>query len=262
MPPLHGTLAQTGFFIYAACDSKYFDEFGRSFINSVLKNTTKGIHVHIFNPSREQLDFCNKDARISVSYEYVVESQFVDAAARWHIEPDTEPEHTQYTRTLTAMKKGHDISLLERIQKTYYACARFIRLKDLTTAGNKFLAVDIDAIIRAEIPMLSDTSDCYMYKITGKKARVLAGGLYSTGNVDSNNFINEYAGVLLQYINNDYIYWSLDQDVLDNIVPKYNIGDLPYSLIDWEMLPNSIVWTAKGKRKDLDVFQTELKKYK
>ena len=40
MPPLQGILNQPNFFIYAACDPGYFDEFGPALINSVLKNTT------------------------------------------------------------------------------------------------------------------------------------------------------------------------------------------------------------------------------
>jgi hypothetical protein len=51
------------------------------------------------------------------------------------------------------MGKGRDANVLERMQKTYYACARFIRLAQLfhsTTA----LCVDVDAVVRKSIPNL------------------------------------------------------------------------------------------------------------
>jgi gamma-glutamyl:cysteine ligase YbdK (ATP-grasp superfamily) len=51
IPPLHGTCTQQKFFIYAACDQKYFDEFGREFVRSVQQNTGLGVHIHVFNPS-------------------------------------------------------------------------------------------------------------------------------------------------------------------------------------------------------------------
>ena len=261
LPPLHGSLNQKNFFIYTACDSVYFDEFGRSFVNSVLRNTSAGVHIHIYNPSQLQLDFCLSNSRISHSYEIVTDDLFSKASNRWNLEPTTEEENLRKIRTLTAMAKGGDKTISERVLKTYYACARFARLKDLTSVGDKFLALDVDAIVRSNIPVLSTEHDCYMYKITGRKARILAGGLYSNGTVESKRFIDAYATLLLSYINDDYLYWSLDQDVLDHIVPNYNIGDLPYTLIDWEMKPSSVVWTAKGLRKDLEIFISEKKKY-
>jgi hypothetical protein len=54
----------------------------------------------------------------------------------------------------------------------------------------------------------------------------------------------------------------LDQVVLDQLVPKFNKGLLPMSYIDWAMRADSAIWSAKGKRKELAVFQQEQAKYK
>lgn len=258
---MQGKLNQNGFFIYSACDSEYFEEFGRPFINSVLKNTTAGLHLHIFNPTSDQLEFCKKDLRISVSHEYIDINDLSKASLKWQSDSLSDLDAQRLTRILTAMSKSNDKSVLERVLKTYYACARFVRLKELTKPTDSFLALDIDAIVRSEIPTLSSIHDSYMFKITGRKARILAGGLYSVGTVNGHKFINEYAETLLDSITKDYIYWGIDQDVLDSIVPNYNVGDLPYTLIDWEMRSDSVVWTAKGKRKDLNIFRTEKEKY-
>jgi hypothetical protein len=63
------------------------------------------------------------------------------------------------------------------------------------------------------------------------------------------------------YFERDYVYWGLDQDILDQIVPQYNHGQLPMSMIDWNMAPDSVVWTAKGTRKEDVKFLDEKKKY-
>ena len=80
-------------------------------------------------------------------------------------------------------------------------------------------------------------------------------------NVTGGNFLTEYSNTLIDYIRSDHLYWSLDQDVLESIVPKYRWEQLPMSLIDWNMSDSSCIWTAKGTRKDLDAFVKEKKKY-
>jgi hypothetical protein len=262
LPNVIGNINQSNFFIFTACDGKYFEDFGRILINSVLKNTNLGVHVHIFNPSNENVDFCKSVDRLSLSYEHIDRSMFVEAAKKWQKIPTTEPDATRHKRILTAMSKSQDVDFVDRMQKTYYACARFIRLENLTTRGQSFFAMDVDAVVRKNISPLPQGKDCYLHKITGKKARVLAGGLYTDGNVQGRQFLKEYSTELTKNINNDYLYWSMDQDVLDVVVPKYNTGDLPISLIDWEMRPDSLVWTAKGLRKDLPLFISEQQKYK
>jgi hypothetical protein len=260
IPSLHGTCTQKNFFVYAACDQKYFDEFGREFVRSVQQNTGLGVHMHVFNPSEPQIEFCNAASNVSMTYEHVPLDLFQSAADKWHCTPTAEPLTSQYNRTLTAIAKGRDASVLERMQKTYYACARFIRLAQLfgsTTA----LCVDVDAVVRKSIPDLDTAHDFYIHRITGKKARFLAGGLYLNPTVATGQFLREYADQLESYITRDYLYWGLDQDLLDPVVPKYNCGQLPISYIDWNMQDSSCIWTAKGTRKELAAFVNEKQKY-
>lgn len=237
----------------------YFSEFGPSFIHSIQRNTTAGIHIHLFNPTPVQLEFCQKQ-NVSVTWEVVDLDLFVPAANRWKNIPLLDPEKNHYDRTQNAMIKGNDSSILERMQKTYYACARFIRLEELFNSV-PILAIDIDAVVRQSIPELSNAHDFYVHHITGKKARYLAGGFWLNNNKNSKAFLQEYANQLITSFNQDYIYWGLDQDVLDPIVPKFNYGQLPMSYIDWNMRNESVVWTAKGTRKELEVFTNEQKKY-
>lgn len=257
IPELLGNLSCQNYFLYTACDEKYFDEFAKILINSIKQNSPNEIHIHIFNPRADQLEFC-KENSVSHTYEYVPIELFKEASDKWNSVPNDPVEKHNYDRIVTAMKKGNDKSISERIQKTYFACARFIRLDQLLNDSTTF-SIDVDAVVRSNIPKLPNDKDFYIHHITGKKARFLAGGIYI--NPQGRYFLKEYAEQLKIKIENNSINWGLDQDLLDSIVPKYNFGNLPIQYIDWNMMPNSYIWTAKGTRKEAPVFVTEQKKY-
>lgn len=259
LPTLQGTCNHQNFFIYAACDRQYFDLFGVAFINSIRCNSDTNIHIHLFNPSVEQIDYCQQ-ARVSTTWEAVPDHLFDPATQRWINMSTGESSKLHYDRTVNAMTKGRDTTLQERIKKTYYACARFVRLAELFH-NSPVLALDIDAVVRKTLPSLSINHDFYLHHITGRKARYLAGGIWINPTDLSKRFLKEYADQLTTYLNNDYIYWGLDQDLLDPIVPRYNHGQLPMSYIDWNMHVDSYIWTAKGTRKDLVTFVNEQQKY-
>jgi hypothetical protein len=259
LPSLQGTCDHSDFFIYAACDATYFDQFAPAFINSIRYNTAVNIHIHLFNPRTDQIDYCQQ-SRVSTTWEHVSDSLFDFATQRWHNIPADGSAKLHYERTVSAMTKGGDANLAERIKKTYYACARFVRLVELFQSC-PVLALDIDAVIRKPLPMLPTNYNFYLHHITGRKARYLAGGIWINPTDLSRNFLKEYRDQLVTYLNNNYIYWGLDQDLLDPIVPRYNHGQLPISYIDWNMSPDSYIWTAKGTRKDLVAFVSEQQKY-
>jgi hypothetical protein len=260
LPTMYGGRAPCDFFIYSACDRDYFDQFARELINSIRINSPDHLHLHIFNPRQDQLEYCAAQPRVSVSYEYVAADLFNAAAAQWD-RPVTDPvSQSQLQRTHSAMKKGHDINLHHRMQKTYYACARFVRLAELAGTAS-FMSMDVDALVRSAIPRLSCDHDFYLHKITGTKARILAGGMYVNAQGRSSEFLNHYAQQLQQNLAADKIYWGLDQDILDQIVPGYVSSNLPISMIDWDMRADSVIWTAKGTRKDLPQFMAEKKRY-
>jgi hypothetical protein len=261
LPTVYGSLRQSNYYIYTACDTKYFDSFGAVLINSVHTNTDLGIHVHLFNPTEKQLDCCNKP-RVSVTYEYVDPSEFAAAAKKWNSTALGDLEKIQLDRTLNAMRKGQDQDILERMQKTYYACARFVRLCNMFDQSASVLAIDVDAVVRDQPLQLDKQKDFYIHQITGKKARILAGGVFLNPSDGSQQFLTDYAENIKTYLNKDYIYWGLDQDILDQVVPKYNYGQLPIEYIDWNMQPSSYIWTAKGKRKELLSFVNESARYK
>jgi hypothetical protein len=219
------------------------------------------VHVHLFNPTEDQLEFCAQK-NVSTTHETVDLEMFSTAAARWQSTTFNNLEKTQLDRTVNAMHKGRDRTILERMQKTYYACARFVRLAELFDQTAPVLSIDVDAVVRSTPVLLSNNCDFYIHKITGRKARTLAGGVMLNPTAGSTAFLTEYANRLSDYLKNDYLYWGLDQDLLDQIVPKYNHSHLPTEYIDWNMNTNSYIWTAKGTRKELLSFVNESAQYR
>lgn len=251
LPKVHGQNSQQEFYIYAACDSAYFDQFAPALINSVLANTNQGLHLHLFNPRDDQINCC-RQARVSATWEFVDHNKFRQARERWNTITED-----QKRRTETAMTKSNDVDVQDRLIRTYFACARFIRLYE--QFHSPVLAIDIDAVVRKPIPKLPTNVDFHLHRIFGKKARCLAGGLYL--NQRAGNFLTAYATALKDQIEQDYLYWGVDQDILDRIVPHYEHGQLPAELIDWEMRDTGIIWTAKGTRKDTEQFIAEQTRY-
>lgn len=252
IPQSQGQVIPNKFVVYTACDTDYFDQFAKIFCISVLTAAESPVHLHIYNPRGDQLDWCRAN-NVGVTWEYVEPTLFEKATANLLAQGGEGLRRSQ-----VAMTKGNDTDVNHRIIKTYYACARFIRLAAVHQQCPTVFACDVDAVVRKPIPTLSD-KDFYIHQIFGPKARFLAGGLYL--NHGASNFINLYSDVLEEKIKSDALYWSVDQDVLDPLVPQFNYGQLPNSLIDWNMRPDSVVWTAKGARKNNGSFVTEQQKY-
>lgn len=259
---LQGQLNQSGFFIYAAADSKYFDAYGRALINSILRNTDHGIHLHIYNPSGDQLDFCQQP-RVSVSWETISDSEFDAPFSQWSREdlPDLQLGRKKKMLGLKQYEeRGTDPEQLRRwLWKTYYACMRFVRMAELINEPCRFLEIDVDGLVRKPFDYNLQGHDFYLYEKA--KGGHLAGSILFTESQRSLDFIKELGQVIRQQIVQDNIYWFLDQHSLDAIIPKYNRGLLPIDYIDWHMNPDSAIWSAKGKRKELEVFQKEIQRY-
>lgn len=239
--------------VYFAASDDYFEQFGKPLIRSVLANTSAEIQTHIYNPTQQHLEWCEQQ-RVGYTHEYITIDQFRTAADQWR-RPNCDPAKLHSIQE--SMRKGAQKQIEQRMMSTYCACQRFVKLAEVFDQPT--LAIDVDAIVRGEIPVLSKEHDLYIHHITGRRARFLAGGLYL--HTAAKPFLQEYADILKQYIQRDDLWWGLDQDVLANIVPKYQWAQLPSSLIDWNMQPNSVVWTAKGARKDFPSFISEQSKY-
>ena len=131
LPQLQGSLPASGFYLYAACDEYYFDQYAESFVTSARMNSGHPVHLHVFNPRPDQVNRFQSLDGVSMSFEHVNENLFDAAAQRWQSQDLDDVQQTQLARTRQAMAKGHDRDIRQRMLRTYYACARFWRLQEL-----------------------------------------------------------------------------------------------------------------------------------
>jgi hypothetical protein len=259
LPPLLGNLDQNKFFIYAAADAVYFDLHAKPLINSIIKNTPNyGVHIHIYNPRPDQIEFCRSRPSVTCTYETTDELGFQQAANYW-LTRSTFSNERQQQMHKKGQRLGQD-ELLKLIRQTYYACGRFVRLAELLRPGQRCLSIDVDGLVRRPFIDQLGTEDFYLYE-KPKDGTHLAGAILFNGTAGAHNFLQEYACQLQISMTQDDLYWFLDQVLLDQLVPQYHKGLLPMSYIDWAMRDESAIWSAKGKRKELEIFKNEQQKY-
>ena len=260
LPPVQGSLSQEKFFIYAAADAVYFDLHARPLIKSVLANTPEyGVHIHIYDPRPDQIDFCNSYPGVSCTYEYLNDQEFDLVCTQWQTR--TEYDNDRQRQMAKKGRVNGPVELKRLIKQTYYACTRFIRLAELLPKGGRCLSIDVDGLVRGAFEhVLGGKPDFFLYE-KPKDSTHLAGAILFNGKHGSHAFLQEYAAAIKHAIEQKDIYWFLDQLVLDQLVPKYRKGLLPMSYIDWAMRAESPIWSAKGPRKELAVFKQEQQKY-
>ena len=267
IPPLQGKLEQDSFFIYAAADRGYFEQFGRALINSIVRNAQDtGIHLHLYNPTSEQVEFCQRSPRVSVTWETFTTADLRTAIDYWSRTDLSEPDASRRTKMLCMKQFADSDDVARWIHKTYYACMRFVRLAELIDQPQRFLAIDVDGLVRKNFAQKfadDQNYDFYLYQKMkkGQPSGHLAGSILYTEKPAALDLIKLMGNKIRNEITKDNIYWFLDQHVLDEVAAKYRRGLLPIDYIDWHMKPDSAIWTAKGKRKELEVFKNELRKY-
>jgi hypothetical protein len=259
LPPLLGNLDQSKFFIYAAADTVYFDLHARPLINSIITNTPDyGVHIHIYDPRPDQIEFCRNLSTVTCTYETLDDLGFQQAADYW-VARSTFSNDRQRQMHKKGQRSGRD-ELLKLIRQTYYACGRFTRLAELIRPGQRCLSIDVDGLVRRPFTDQIGGEDFYLYE-KPKDGTHLAGAILFNGTAGSHEFLQEYAQRLRVSMDQDDLYWFLDQFILDQLVPNYRKGLLPMSYIDWAMRDESAIWSAKGKRKELEIFKKEQQKY-
>lgn len=260
LPPMQGKLDQSGFFIYAAADSVYFDVHARPLINSVQINTKNlGVHVHVYDPRPDQLAYCHQRPGVSVTWETTDPGEFEHATDSW-----IKRSNFDNDRQRQMWKKGQTggrSELLKLTRQTYFACMRFARLAEILSAGQRCLELDVDGLVRRSFDHELGDADFYLYE-KPKDGTHLAGAILFNGQPGTHEFLQAYGQAMRENIQRNDIYWFLDQVVLDQLIPGYRKGLLPMSYIDWAMRADSAIWSAKGKRKELAVFKHEQDRYR
>lgn len=180
--------------LFASCDAKYFERFGAAFARSIWRNAGLRcwIHIHVVNPT--------------ASCEALMRS-LADEPGAGVIFYSTEQ--------IDAAPFGDEA-------RTYYACARFLRLPDMITRYRRpLLVLDIDTIVLrdlSEFLMPLDGHDLALLGGEDKRFEIWntywAGVLYVAPTDPAGRFADLVRRYILHFLEPGKARWFLDQIAL------------------------------------------------
>ena len=202
--------------IFAACDSKFFEDHAPSLIYSA-NDIGKDIHIHVCNPTRSVLDIQDKlrkttDVNVTFSYNEKI-----------------------------IIEDGH-----RKTAHTYYASLRFLYVHHIIKAAKKVLVTDVDCLFKRNFSWPEEPYGCFPRTGRPVHESVAAGVVYFTE--ESLNTIS----LLQETIKKSKQEWFADQAALAwyfNEVVVEPIKHFDETFMDWRFGKNTIMWTGKGDRK-------------
>jgi hypothetical protein len=262
IPALQGSPPKENRIVYTSADDVYFNLYAKPLINSVKQHLEFPIFVHLYNPSDDTREWCEKNS-VNYSYELFDESILIETYNRWKVDQLSEDDQRKKSHMV---KDPTDLDRLKNeIKRTYFACTRFIRLAELLSKPTYVIMLDTDSIVRKNFVLPNDAVDIHIFEKKHKKhvpyTQHLASTIFYTGTDNSFKLINDHAELIRQEYERDALYWFLDQDTLDVAIQSCRKRPLDKSLVDFEMNQNSPIWCAKGPRKFQPVYLNEIKKY-
>lgn len=214
--------------LFASCDVIYFKRFGKSFVKSAIAHNNH-VHVHIINPEigLERIDH----PLVTYSFE----------------------------------EGGPD-------SREYYASNRFFIAPEILLSNQqhdmKLLILDIDCVIREKIQLPDSAVALYFRKPFGSNDWERRGTRVAAGAVMYDNTAWLFAQRVADRIRELPHYWFVDQvalaETFDEFSMSINVHDFATDTIpvmDWEFSEESPIWTAKGDRKNNEIFLREQAKY-
>lgn len=262
MPHLYGNFPQNEVVFFCAADEHYFNIHARPLISSIRQNFSHPIHFHLYNPSDNTKNFCEKH-QISYSFEYFDE-KLVDTAFRVYQVPSADWEMLRRRGKMLGV--GDPIEKLRNeLVRTYYACARFVRLYELLSKPTYIVMLDTDSLVRMSFALFEKDYDIHIFEKNHKKhvpyKQHLASTIFYTGTQGSFDLIRDHSNLIKEEFDLDSFYWFLDQETLDIAIQKYRKKPLNLMYVDFNMGSSSYIWCAKGKRKNTETWLTEISKY-
>lgn len=262
MPKVFGKIPLNDVVFFVAADEQYFNTHAIPLINSIKVHFHHPIHFHLYNPSDYTKKYCESRG-ISISYEYF-DHNLVNPAFQTYQNLILNEEMQR--RKSKMLKLGDPLNKLHKeLIRTYFACARFVRLYELLTVPTYVIMLDTDSLIRKSFSLLDNTFDIHIWEKQDKKhvsyTQHLASTIFYTGSLSSYKLIKEHAELIKEEIEKDTYYWFLDQETLDIVIQKYKKNPLEKEYVDFDMKEHSFIWCAKGKRKNRIHWINEVKKF-
>lgn len=222
LPPIHGQTNISGNIFYFGADNEYLELYGKALCLSLKKFAPWAqVHVHLFNPVVKQLNWL-KNHDITCSYEHVEES-------------------------------------IDEI-KTYYACVRFIRIPEIFCKISRIISLDADGVAVRPITKEKFMIDTNVSKVLWREKHQQS--LASSVLYGPDKFRFRYANLLKNHFLEDNYKWFLDQNIMDSMIAAGQV-DI-FTEKDWgnsKIGKQTLIWSAKGNKKDNDKFQELVQQY-
>ena len=250
LPAIEGQIparADTPLLFFAAADSRYFDKYGRSFIGSLLAHQSAlGVHMHLFNPEPEQLDYLQRlaggDTGLRLSYTW----EQVDL------------------RPLPKPRQGR-----------YYYSMRFVRMAQVMyQSGADCLCLDIDTLlVRPVTELVTVLKECDIafyprFRRFGIDTKLLAGTLFVRQAPLPLQLLTNIADKISRFISGGQVLNKLDQIVIYDEFKRFikhkpglRFKPLDETVIDTRFTATGIVWYPKGQSKNDALYDEKRRQY-
>jgi hypothetical protein len=214
--------------VLACCDALYYRRFAPTLIETAKRNSpNQHVHVHVYEPDAawqaEARDTAAAHANLTLSWEDQRRNPFRDAGRNY----------------------------------IYYAAARFaVASRIVELSRSPVLVVDTDGLVVRPLdePFASfEGSDIGLIRRRTWKPwqKNLAAALMIQPTQDGLDFISRVADVLHMVLARKPEF-HVDQMVIhgvDRVSSGLRVFPLTKAFADWEYLPDSYIWSAKGDRK-------------
>lgn len=233
--PLH--LENDAVLLFSTCDSEYF-KYAKALVRSVdLFSPGFSFLLHLVNPSNE---ICNAAVELAASL--------------------------KNTRLAVSTESIDLTDWSQDQRRTYYACSRFSRLSRLlnecgTTA---ILCLDADSLIvnpidhdftdKINADVVVDLRDAE--NPNQEHLAIAAGAIWLRPSYHVQKFALDLAEEIDRLVQSRKLNWFADQVIfyrqMQTHVRSVRFFNLKRKYLDWNFGENSIVWSAKGQRKESD----------
>ncbi|BEV01869.1 tetratricopeptide repeat protein [Novosphingobium olei] len=234
--------------VFVCMDTSYCLRYLGSIAASIAANSPDAnLHVHLVNPNEESL------ARLRM-----VESMLGAG------------------RVSSSQEKARLVYFDDDQRKTYFASIRFVRLSEVMHAApGTYFVMDVDNLVRGDLSscrsLVQGADVMVRNRFSLRPHLALAAcGIILADTDAARDFMRRTADYILDAFHSGHVAWFLDQIALtiamkeptSGTLPSLNVAQLPRTLLDWDFLPDSLVWTGKGKRRFKNRrYQTEYNRY-
>ena len=227
-----------GLLVFVGCDSAYLVEHGLPFALSLDQNSPgTQLHFHLVNPDAAAEAMLGRIARALT---------------------DT---------TLTRTSESFDFTELSpEFTRSYYASIRFVRLLQLLRAVRRgVLLLDIDVLVRGDLGLVTAAAeghDCAIhtrFQRLRKRERLFASVFFAEPTPATLTYLEDVAMRIASTIVTRRARGFIDQRALYDAYraaqasgSSVRLRHLPLEYADWTFDKRSVLWAAKGWRKQSD----------